>query len=103
MLKFHTIQFLLFNNSYDKEEMTCSISTLQTCQKVVSLYNLGKSGKRTFQPITTLYEDYPYSVNVTAQTKHHHYVETLLCKEVSTFLAQAYCGSISSICGYIAI
>ena len=65
---------------------------------------MGKSGKLTFQPITTLlYEDYLYSVNVTAQTKHHHYVETSLYKDVSTFVAQAYCGSISSKCGCIHI
>ena len=31
---------------------------------------MGKSGKWTFQPMTTLYEDYPYSVNVTAKTKN---------------------------------
>ena len=62
-----------------------------------------KSGKWTFQPITTLYGGYPYSVNVTAQTKHHHCMETSLYKNVSTFLAQAYCGSNSSKCGYISI
>ena len=65
--------------------------------------HVGKLGKWTFQPITKLYEDYPYFVIVTAQTKHHHYVETSLYKDISTFLAQAYCGSISSKCGYIAV
>ena len=43
---------------------------------------MGKSGKWTFQPMTTLlYEDY-----VTAKTKHHNYVETSLYEDVSTFL-----------------
>ena len=65
---------------------------------------MGKSGKWTLQPITTLlYEDYPYSVNVTAQTKHHHIVEISLYKDVSIFIAQAYCGSISSKRGCIHI
>ena len=64
---------------------------------------MGKSGEWIFQPITTLlYEDYPYSVNVTDQTKLHH-VETSLYKGVSTFLAQADCGSISSKCECIHI
>ena len=49
--------------------------------------HVGKSGTWTFQPITTLYEDYPYSVNVTAQIKYHHYVETSLYKDVSTFFS----------------
>ena len=65
---------------------------------------MGKSDELTFQPIAKMYEDYPYFVNVTAQTKHHYYVKTLLYKDVSTaVLVQAYCGSISLKCGYIAI